>query len=163
MIHRFDPSWGTHIPVLIKCLEKTKGPVLELGLGISSTPLLHALCEDQDRYLMSLDNDPTFIKMFDKYNTDRHPILMIDNWTIASGAWDVVLVDSKPESSRSELIKLHANSEYIIIHDSEPEHNELYHYDEIYPRFKYRYDYTKTKVHTTVLSNFHELNFLHNS
>lgn len=163
MIHKFDPNWGTHIPILIKCLERiSNGSVLELGLGISSTPILHALCEDQNNYLMSLDNDSTFTEMFKKYRTDRHVIGFVENWDQREyGTWDMVLVDLKPDERRKEQIrKLKDLVQFIIIHDSEPEHNDLYHYDEIYPLFKYRFDYTKTKVHTTVLSNFNNLDFL---
>jgi hypothetical protein len=164
MIHRFDPSWGTHIPVLIKCLERTtQNGILELGLGISSTPLLHALCEDQDRQLFSYDNDPVFVDMFKKYRTSNHVVELVD-WekTDFIRGWGLVLLDLKPDSKRKEVMQDLIYAEYLVIHDSEPEHNDLYHYDGIYPLFKYRYDYTKTKVHTTVLNNFHDLDFLHN-
>ncbi len=28
VVHRFSPDWGSHIPILIKCLELSEGPVL---------------------------------------------------------------------------------------------------------------------------------------
>lgn len=165
MIHKLNPDWGTHIPVMLQALNRTYGDVLELGMGISSTPLLHAICEDQNRYLLSLENDEVFIQEFKKYKTPFHEIQLVNDWSeIEAKNWSVILVDNKPESSRKELVKKFANlAKFIIIHDSEPEHNVLYHYDEIYPLFKYRYAYTKTRVHTTVLSNFHEFDFLYNS
>ena len=165
MIHKFTPDWGTHAPILIKLLDRTQGPILELGLGISSTPLLHALSFDQDRFLLSLENDPQFIEMFCRYRSELHQIELVDNWDSADlvAKWSVVLVDHKPEERRKQEIRRLANfAEYIVLHDSEPTNNSLYEYDQIYPLFKYRYDYTKTKVHTTILSNFHDLNFLYN-
>ncbi len=160
MIHKFDPSWGTHIPVLLKCLEQTEGAVLELGLGISSTPVLHALCEDQDRLLVSYENDPVFIKMFEKYQTVMHHIETM----IPNRDWSVVLIDHKPDQTRVEqAIKLAHTAKILILHDSEPAHEDLYHYKQLQSLFKYRFDYTKTKVQTRVLSNFHDLDFLHNS
>ena len=163
MIHKFDPSWGSHLVPLIKCLEKTSGPVIELGIGISSTPLLHALCFDQGRHLISYDNNPVFIEMFKKYRTIGHDVVLVKDWNeILTKPYSVVLVDHKPEERRKIDVKKFENAEYVILHDSEPDKNDLYHYDEIYPLFKYRFDYTKTQVHTTVLSNLYDLDFLHN-
>ncbi len=167
MIHRFDPSWGTHLVPLIECLENSRGPVLELGLGISSTPVLHALCEDSDRFLLSLDNDPVFVEMFKKYRSSRHKVELVGDWDLYDldhNIWAVALIDHKPDARRiKEIIRIADLTTYVIIHDSEPDKNDLYHYDEIYPLFKYKFDYRKTPVHTTVLSNFHDPNFLRNS
>jgi len=163
MMHRPDPSWGTHIPLLVEAIRLTDGPVLEMGMGISSTPLLHALC--QDRFLLSQDNDKTFVDMFRRYNSDNHKIELV-NWEEAqtAGKWSVVLVDQKPEERRKEDIKLLANlADYIVVHDTEPESEHLYKYSEVYPLFKYRFDDKRQPVHTTILSNFHDFNKLHNS
>lgn len=163
MMHRPNPDWGTHIPALVATLAKSKGPVLELGMGISSTPLLHALCFDQNKFLLSVDNDPVFTKMFSKYRSTGHHIELIKDWDeILDGKWGVVLVDHKPDERRAIEAKKFTQSEFVILHDSEPAHNDLYHYDQVYPLFKYRFDYKKASVHATVLSNFHELDFLHN-
>jgi hypothetical protein len=163
MIHKADPSWGTHLPMLIACLQESEGPVLELGMGISSTPVLHALC--QNRFLLSLDSDPIFTDMFRKYQTKNHKIELV-NWDEAqfTAHWAVALVDQKPEEQRKEAIKkLAMTTDFIVIHDTEPENEALYNYAEIYPLFQYRFDDTRQKVHTTVLSNFYDLNFLHYS
>lgn len=157
-MHKANPDWGTHIPVLIKALEQTTGPVLEMGMGISSTPLLHALCAD--RFLLSMDNDPAFIEMFRKFRTKTHQIELV-NWEDAPiiGKWGVVLVDHKPDSRRKEDIKKLANlAEFLVVHDTQ---DPQYGYEEIYPLFKYRYDFTIHKVHTTVLSTFNDY-FIHN-
>ena len=48
---------GTHIPVLCRCfneLKDSKGRILEVGLGMYSTPILHELA--RDRKLVSLEN-----------------------------------------------------------------------------------------------------------
>jgi hypothetical protein len=70
----------------------------------------------------------------------------------------VVLVDQTPDSSRVEEIKRLANkAKYIVIHDSNGRHNKIYHYDTIYPLFKYRTTWDKDGNHATVLSNFIDL------
>lgn len=164
MIHRPDPSWGTHIPMLVKLLDCTDGLVVELGLGISSTPLLHTLCAHQGRLLKSYDNDPVFVGMFRKYRTSIHEIDLVEDWDkLEIEPCSIVLVDHKPDIRRVEEVKRLTSAEYVVLHDSEPEHENLYNYKSAYPLFKHRYDYTRFSVHTTVLSNYHALDFLHNS
>lgn len=164
MIHRADPNWGSHIPMLVKVLPRTKGSVLELGMGMSSTPILHALCVDQGKLLVSLESEKHFVDMFRKYETPGHDIYLVEDWDkIPQTKYGVVLVDHKPDFRRKiEALKF-KDSDFIILHDTEPENDELYKYSEIYSEFKYRFDYTKFKIHTTVLSNTYDLNFLYNS
>lgn len=151
-MYRLDPGWGSHIPVLIEALRQTTGPVLELGMGHSSTILLHMLCADQGRKLISYDNDQTYIKIFRKFSDQGHEIKLV-NWDEIdiSQRWGVVLVDEGPAEQRIKNIrKLVNNADFLVLHDTE---DPIYHYDEIYPLFKYRFDYTKFRTHATVLSN----------
>ena len=162
VMHKADPSWATHIPVLLKALELTDGPVLELGMGMMSTPLLHIMCEAQNRWLDSYDNDGRFIDMFSRFQNPNHFIALV-NWDeayqsiIHNNHWDVVLVDHKPAAQRKEDIKLLTDSDYVIVHDTQERADEYYGFEEIYPLFKYRYDYTKFTNQTTVLSNKHDV------
>jgi hypothetical protein len=155
-----SPAWGTHIPVLIKAIEMTNGPVLELGLGYSSTPLLHALCFYMDRKLVSYDYNEGYICRFRRFRTDGHEIHLVSDWDdldIEHNQWSVVLVDHSPDERRHiEAIRLRNNSEFVILHDSEEVQNDHYHYDRVYPYYKYKYEYDKPKTHATVLSNFKE-------
>ena len=52
----FKPSDGSHLPVLIKMVLMTDGPILELGTGFFSTPVLHWLCAEKKRKLVSYDS-----------------------------------------------------------------------------------------------------------
>lgn len=159
VVHRFSPDWGSHIPILIKCLELTEGPVLELGMGASSTILLHALCYAQDRLLVSYDNDGRFIEQLKNFKTSSHEIHFVEDWTKIDidKPWSVALVDHKPAIQRREEIKRLTDTIFVVIHDSQDRADEFYGYEEIYPLFKYRYDYTKFANQTTVLSNKHDL------
>lgn len=159
MIHAHHPDWASHIPLLIEALNITEGPVLELGLGISSTPILHMLCLDQNRLLVSYENSPEFVHMFRKYKTNTHIINLIDDWNkaeIDEPYWGVVLVDHKPDERRKEEVKRLVNAKCLVLHDTQPESDDLYKYSEIYPLFKYRKDFTKSKTHATLLSNYHD-------
>ena len=74
----------------------------------------------------------------------------------------MALVDVTPDEMRIELIKkLANNTKYVIIHDSNGRYKNHYHYDKIYPLFKYKYDFTQEFPSTCVLSNFVKLkNFI---
>lgn len=166
VVHRPSPDWASHIPVLIKTLELSDGPVLELGMGMMSTPLMHILCEASNRELTSYDSDERYVKEFSKFASGSHNIGLVTRWSapditsiIRSTEWSVVLVDQKPAEARIEAIQLLTKADYIIVHDTQL-HAESpnYAYDQIFPLFKYLYDYKKFPTWTTVLSNKHDVN-----
>lgn len=156
---KYHPGWSSHYPILVKIIMATKGPVLEAGMGIFSTPLLHWLCLDQDRELISLDSNEKYCNINRHFKTEKHKICLIKDWGKFnfSQNWDVVLVDNETEM-RSHIIKQVANNaNYIIAHDTD---DKIYNYNEIFPLFRYRYDYNKCRPQTSVLSNKKDLSWL---
>lgn len=148
MIQEFD--WGSHLPILKRVLEITDGDVLEMGMGIHSTPEMHWSC--LDRNLVSYENDAGYYKRFKKFEDGKHKVIFVDDWDEAEieKPWDVALVDHYPHTRRKEDVKRLSNwVKYLIVHDT-----DLFRYSEIYPLFKYRYDYKTVIPNTTVLSNF---------
>jgi len=157
-------NYGTHLAALIKAMSKTNGDVLELGMGLFSTPYLHYQCMLSNRKLVSYENFKTYAQFFLDYGypNANHEINIIDDYAKANidKPWDVVLIDQTPDSSRIIEAKRLANlAKYMIIHDSnESARNErIYHYSETYPLFKYKAVWDKDKNHATVLSNFVDL------
>jgi hypothetical protein len=53
----------TFVELLIRVLRVSEGDVVELGTGTTSTPLLHWLCKDMDRRLISYENDIDFYNL----------------------------------------------------------------------------------------------------
>lgn len=152
--------YGSHLPVLMKLVEMTNGPILELGIGLYSTPYLHYACLPTKRKLVSYEAEESWWRQFKDCRTDFHQVNLIEDWDKLelSGNWDVVFVDHGPDERRKdEALKVKDNAKYVILHDSDPENDYLYQYSEIYPHFKYRYDYAGAKPNTTVLSNFEQL------
>lgn len=152
--------YGTHLPVLLKVVSLTSGPILELGTGFYSTPLLHFMCLPTQRRLVSYDSDEGWIKNFKDCRTDFHQVNFVEDWDALNitGPWDVVFIDHGPDNRRkTEVSRLANQAKYIILHDSDPENDYLYKYSEIYSQFTYRFDYTDCKPNTTVLSNFIDL------
>lgn len=169
---RISGNYGTHLLPLIACVEKTSGPILELGLGWFSTPYLHYRSVLDGRYVLSVDNDKGWVKRFATsdfaayhYQNAKHKFGYTKNWEdfLISppndyDLWAVVLVDHSPSERRIEEVKRLANlAEYIIIHDSNEKFEKDYHYSKIYPLFKYKRVWDGDQRHATVLSNFHDL------
>lgn len=164
MAHRVTVSlnYATHLPALMRAVERTTGPVLELGMGVFSTPYLHYKCLLQNRYLLSVDNDASWVDMFldASYYHARHNINTCQDWdqAIIEEAWDVALIDHSPGSRRVIDIKRLANSaRYIVLHDTNARYEREYGYSAIYPLFRYRTDWTGDGRHAAVLSNFVDL------
>ena len=156
-------NYGTHLPALIKAMDKTTGDVLELGMGVFSTPYLHYQCILSNRKLVSYENFKPWIQFFIdyRYECPNHEINFIDKYADAKidKPWDVVLIDQTPDSSRREEVRRLANlAKYIVIHDSNGRNEKIYHYSEIYPLFKYGFNFDKADHQTAVLSNFYPVN-----
>ena len=152
--------YSTHIPMLLEVMEKTTGDVLELGPGVFSTPILHWLCEKDKRNLVTIENDYSWSKFCKQYyQTDFHKFYRVKTWdkadSLINKKWDVVLVDHSPSARRVEEIKKLANlAKYIVVHDANEWHENIYHLSTIYPLFKYKFIFKEAEPHVAVLSNF---------
>jgi hypothetical protein len=144
-------------------MEKTTGDVLELGIGVGSTPFLHYQCILQNRKLVSYENYKPWFKFFTKkygYNYGTHEINYIEKYADApiDRPWDIVFIDQTPDWSRAQEVKRMANlAKLIVIHDSGHKYDWIYHYDTIYPLFKYRTVWEGDTNTASVLSNFIDL------
>jgi len=155
-------AYGTHLPCLIKAVEKTRGDILELGTGVFSTPYLRYQCMLSGRKLVSYENYKEWYDFMMKYWTpnENHEILFIEEYAKApvDRKWDVVLIDQTPDSSRSEeAIRLKDQALYIVLHDSNPSNDKVTHYSKVYPHFKYKTTWTGDRNSATVVSNLVDL------
>jgi hypothetical protein len=148
---------GTHIPMLLNIIPKTKGDVCELGAGFSSTPILHWLC--QGRKLYTYENNPEWFKFARKFQTKNHRIRPEPDY---DKHWSVVFIDHStridgkmPKDGRQrgdDMLKF-KDVDIFILHDTEPGEEKHYHYDIVFPKFKYRLDWTECRPHTSAISN----------
>lgn len=148
------------MPLLVKVLSISQGDVLEVGTGMFSTPLLHWLCLDQNRNLVSYESQPKWFDMNKAFQSKTHKMFLVDDWGKADieRFWSVAFVDHEPAHRRIEEIKKLADyAQFVVIHDTQPEENKWYKYDRVFPLFKYSYTYTKDKPFTTVVSNFYDV------
>uniref|UniRef100_A0A6H1ZSI1 Methyltransferase n=1 Tax=viral metagenome TaxID=1070528 RepID=A0A6H1ZSI1_9ZZZZ len=156
-------SDGSHLPVLIKLVLMTEGPILELGTGFFSTPVLHWLCAEKKRTLVSYESSAKYIEVAKNYLADFHEIHLVEDWAKIdiSQHWNIVLIDHGPGPQRKvEFARVANNADYVVVHDSEPNNDKYYKYSEVAPLYKYRYDYDKLYPNTSVFSNFKNLSNL---
>lgn len=113
---------GSHLPALVACVAVTDGPVLELGLGEFSTPVLHALCF-RGRKLVSLDHDQRALDNFGCLASDWHEVRLDPNYAsldrLAREPWGVVLVDHWPSERRAADALKFLGAEFVVVHDAE--------------------------------------------
>lgn len=141
--------------MLINYFEKTEGPVLEMGMGMISTPILHWMCLDAGRRLSSYDNDPHYEKINRNFRSNHHGVHLIENWDSAAieKPWGLALIDHKPAERRHiDVLRLSKHADVILIHDSEPKNNRHYLYSRIYDLFEYIDVWDMAEPHTTALA-----------
>lgn len=139
--------------MLIKCTQMTKGPVCEVGAGFYSTSVLHWL--SLGRLFVSYEADQEYFHYARKFQTNNHRAKKC-SWDYKEvdydKEWSVVLIDHRAEPlTRGDAAMKFKNATFLVLHDTE--FSEHYGYDKVYPLYKYRYDNTEHRPHTTVLSN----------
>lgn len=151
-------GWSTHNYVLLQCLLASKGPVLEVGSGLYSTPLLHWMCRLQGRKLLTYENEQEFYDMARVFKSRMHRVEHIEDWDTMdfNTHWGVVLIDHHPEKRRAvDIVNFKDSADYIVIHDTDRE--DKYDFAKAWPHFKYRYTWQGCKPWTTVVSNTKDL------
>jgi hypothetical protein len=145
-------SWGTHLPVLMTFMARTRGPVLEMGCGDSSTPMLHAWC--RDRRIVSVDGDASFVAKYAHLEGPRHQFVHVFDWSAfdvrqLGVVWEIAFIDHAPAEQRIvDIERLRTRVKFIILHDA---HDAFY--QPILASFRYRLDYTDMFPCTTVVSD----------
>jgi hypothetical protein len=137
-------------------VARTGGPVLELGCGDYSTPLLHLLC--RNRPLVSVETDRGWLERYSDLRTKDHEFHLAQDWAgaaiIDQREWDVALVDHAPGERRvPEIRRLINRARFIVVHDTE---DGGYGYDRVLPEFKYRFDFKRWEPWTSVVSMVEE-------
>lgn len=164
--HFGDPEYGTHMCPLTVAVVNTVGPILELGSGDYSTPLLHALCAKNKRLLVSTDTDKKWLDLFMDLERSWHTFVYISvyeddyqlnpkphKWDSIGNDihWSVVFIDHRPGERRVEdIIRLRKNTDIFVVHDT---HEPSYGYEPTLSSFKYRYLYERYFTTTTLVSD----------
>lgn len=147
---------GTHTLNLIKAVAETTGDVCEVGVGFSSTPLLHWIT--LGRKLVSYESDPDYYRFARKFISENHKVRQAKpdfSNVDFERHWSVVFIDHSPKRplTRGDTAIKFKNADLIVLHDTEPESATHYGYDQVFPLYKYRYDWNLCKPFCSVVSN----------
>lgn len=164
-------SYSTHtIPLVVSALF-TEGPILELGMGLHSTPILHKIGLDFNRFVVSVETDKKWMEKFNFYNdSETHLILLAnkENWETFGNDLNcsLVFVDHLDAYQRHlDVIRFANKSKIVVAHDSEQGNSGYYFYTKAYKYFKYHLRYRtfidennkNIEVATSLFSNFVDL------
>lgn len=115
------PTWSTHLPLLLAAILKSEGPVLEIGVGHFSTPILHSVCNALGRTLVSVESDRIWATQFmEQYGGGFHDFEFGFDCLerLSKQQWGAVLVDESPGSRRGETVKLFGDcADFLVVHD----------------------------------------------
>lgn len=144
------PDSGTHMSFFLTAVAHTNGPILELGAGDYSTPLLHAVCSREKRYLMTADTSMGLLCNFLDLQRSWHAFCYVpvyeddlelnakpERWDNVGGEidWSVVIVNHRPGERRvKDIERLRSRAEIFVIHDTQ---EKGYGYQAILESFKY--------------------------
>ncbi len=146
-------DWDSHRPMLYAVIKNISGGnIVELGCGEGSTRLLYDAFINKDGCdcFASLETNPVYANQFEY--TD-----LVDSYDEAFGFMPcgILFVDCAPGEIRKDLIAKYANeASVVVVHDTEPGAEYVYHMAEVLNSFKYRLDYKpEGKPWTTAVSN----------
>lgn len=162
--------YSTHLPLLVAAVAATEGPVIELGSGLYSTPVLQGLCLAQRRELWTFENNAEWMMKFIPRNgqSTAQKFSLLDSWNDLERygeelKCDVAFIDVDPAAERSHLIDvMHRWAEIVVVHDTETEQRHNYPSVDIsLDTFRYRIIDKRRGPWTTAASD-NDISFLQN-
>ena len=168
-------DYCTYVPMLYESCRITDGPVVELGVGLCSTPLLNALLTfgTAPRELYSLDDDASWLSLMrSRVSRDHHSFTHITDWVSQIAPFvdlmpSVAFIDHGDPKSilQSKQLRWDAiaafehHAEIIIIHDASNV-LDLRNVGALSDRFKYTVLDEHTHPSTAWLSNKYAPDYL---
>lgn len=121
-------NYATHAPYLFKILDILKdnnNPILELGCGDSSTPILRHFCQKHNIKLITAENNLNWLnKVKNSFPENKnHEYVAVADWSqfislSSQMKYSLIFVDQSPWEARKESIeKLRNCCDFMILHD----------------------------------------------
>lgn len=160
-------GYGTHRRLLKWAIDHSTGPILELGTGQYSTPII-SNAVSSGRTAVSYEDDREWLAINkEQYGCQNHwfgsppPVPGYPSWPdwnlipYRNHQWGVVLIDNRPSSARVlALIAVAHHAEFVVVHDTE---QPLYYYDNALTLYRHVYTDQTVVPHTTIASNTREI------
>lgn len=150
-------DWATHLPVIIKTLDRAKPEkLLELGSGDFSSVLLHEYVTGTKRQLISLEHDEPWLNSLKWLQNVNHDLKHVTEWNYEpwKGPWDFVFIDQAPEPDRIPALEYFSDkSKVVILHDNNYEDRYAKHYH----LYKYIVHHRVFRFNTSIFSNTYDV------
>jgi predicted O-methyltransferase YrrM len=145
--------YATHQRLLVKHMMATTGPVIELGAGNYSTPILHEIAAAQGRHLTTVDHNPDWLNKFRVFENARHTLTLLQSWddfavTEPHGLAFVDHADPPSHPRWLQVLKLIPTTSVIVIHDTE---DDQYGYSKLMDLIDVIDEDTTFQTHTRVI------------
>lgn len=150
-------KYATHLEALVTALMDNDGPVLELGCGDYSTPVIAAIARAQGKKMLVQASDASWADRYRGINGVQIEIVKWPEWQppkpLAShDTWGVVLLDSEESTAgRLRLLpKLLGKADVVLLHDANFAKTRP-HWDECVKGYDIKW-YKRFDPHTAVLT-----------
>lgn len=154
---------ATHQRLLVASVLRTTGPILELGVGWYSTPLLHEIGRATGRPVVTIDNNNDWLAQFQCLDSAGHDVILIGWWgdlievlnkRTGHKRFGAVFVDQGQPADREYTIRAllaDERADVYVMHDTEE--GPAYGYNRVLPMFRYQWTDRCQRSWTTVASN----------
>lgn len=157
---RMKAYQGSHLPVLMKVVQMTDGPILELGSGMFSSCYLHWACYPTKRRLVTYESSPDYYRFAQMFVADFHEVICVPDWGSAdfSEPWGVAFIDHDPPESRGRDIRKLLHAAYVVAHDGGRGMRSIRcGLGGVRSLFRYQFHWYGARPATSVFSNKHSL------
>jgi hypothetical protein len=96
-----DP-FSTHQPLLVAALLNTQGPILEMGGGYYSTPIVSAFANVQRREAHTIETGPAMYELLKRFSSPFHKIWPVSGYDFAADGRFVPRADT----TRAQYIEI---------------------------------------------------------
>lgn len=113
-------GYHSHLPALVGAFTRTEGPVLEIGSGVFSTPVLHDLAAKADRRLVTYEENGAWAKAIStKVAGPNHEFRVVESYDDMEliEPWGLALVDRPGVPGRLKDTRLLAPiTDVVVLH-----------------------------------------------
>lgn len=150
------PRYGTHSATLKEAVMRSEGPMIEVGAGMHSTPMLLQISKETGRPLVTVERQREwtipYVRRAVQLGIAYRTTAFLEIGVSAFQRFGVALVDGAADERAKAVEALLPKCDYIVVHDTE----KLEDYPglkEIMVRARFRYDVIDVEPWTTVVSD----------
>jgi len=161
-------GYGSHCPILYELMKHIQGPVLELGCGDFSTPLLCDIAKDD--ILVSLESEQEWYDQMvtrGYHANPKHSIIYVADWdkmfVEIEQYWTLIFVDHNGTRRVNDALLLKNRCDIMILHDTDADGSGgKYGWKDLWQHFRYRKDFKHgnpvAMPATSIVSNVVDVN-----